>query len=400
MRDGHLRLCVWTSIGRDTVIANQVLSTLKILHPPLGALIWSPLELNLDKHLAEGLWRISRNVDGLSQVNDEGWSGVLGLVEWCATRGGVRSNDQLGSLAEDDPSLQAFRSLHLILHAVELKDSLQVYRWPQIVRSVRCLVEAGERGHCPKLSIAGLDLLQILHTRMELLAAKDELFNCWVPIVEAISEPAEKSRNGSVRQQAISLLADILLDRHGSRIDDSGLCEIMNNVVLPLVGKRITDLLRIPYDVQNDLEETLIELELCISLLFKPFLHHLKALISLEQDFFGIWISMLGIMTQLLGEECLSHNNEDSHGSRTEAGVTRAKLFQTTRELGSEHLRNAVMVLAAMGVLINNDGPTTNISDYAQEISSMTWAAIGRIGYCKPHLEEWKSSACQWKNNS
>ena len=197
---GILRLCVWTSNGRDTVIANQVLSTLKILHPPFGALIWSPLELNLDKHLAEGLWRISRNVDGLSQINAEGWSGILGLVEWCATRGGLRSNDQLGSLAEDDPSLQAFRSLHLILHAVELKDSLQAYRWPQIVRSIRCLVEAGERGHCPKLSIAGLDLLQILHTRMEPLSAKDDeaqhFFNCWLPILEAIGEPAEKSRNG------------------------------------------------------------------------------------------------------------------------------------------------------------------------------------------------------------
>ena len=176
---------------------------------------------------------------------------------------------------------------------------------------------------------------------------------------------------------------------------DTGLCEIMNNILLPLAGKRITDLLRIPYNVQNDLEETLIELELCISLLFKPFLHHLKALISVKQDLFGIWISMLGIMTQLLGEGSLSQNDEDSNG--TESGVTRAKLFQTTKELGSEHLRNAVMVLAAMGVLTNNDGgdPTTDKSDYAQEISSMTWAAIGRIGYCKPHLEEWKSFACQ-----
>eukprot|EP00579_Thalassiosira_antarctica_P012680 CAMPEP_0201921956 /NCGR_PEP_ID=MMETSP0903-20130614/10133_1 /ASSEMBLY_ACC=CAM_ASM_000552 /TAXON_ID=420261 /ORGANISM="Thalassiosira antarctica, Strain CCMP982" /LENGTH=2026 /DNA_ID=CAMNT_0048459001 /DNA_START=149 /DNA_END=6229 /DNA_ORIENTATION=+ len=400
---GILRLCAWTSNGRDTAIANQVLSTLKILHPPFGALIWSPLELNLDKHLAEGLWHISRNVDGLSQIDGEGWSGILGLVEWCATRGGLRSkNDQLGSLAEDDPSLQAFRSLHLILHAVELKDSLQVYRWPQIVRSVRCLVEAGERGHCPKLSIAGLDLLQVLHTRMESLAAKEDgesqhLLNCWVPILEAIGEPAEKSRNGSVRQQAISLLTDILLDRHGSRIPvDSGLCEIMNTICIPLAGKRITDLLRIPYDVQNDLEETLIELELCISLLFKPFLHHLKALISVKHEFVGIWISMLGIMTQLLGEESSLQNEEDDVGVR-EDGVTRAKLFQTTKELGSEHLRNAIMVLAAMGVLIDDEGDdsTKKRSDDAQEISAVTWAAIGSIGYCKPYLEEWKSSACQ-----
>ena len=195
---GILRLCVWSS--NRNILADQVLSTLKILHPPFGALIWSPMELNLDKHLAEGLWRISRNVDGLAQIDNEGWGGILGLAEWCAIRGGIRSNDQLGSLAEDDPSLQAFRSLHLILHAVELKDTLQVHRWPQIVRAVRCLVEAGERGDCPKLSIAGLDLLQVLHTRMESLVItegnSENLVQGWVPILEAISEPAEKSRNG------------------------------------------------------------------------------------------------------------------------------------------------------------------------------------------------------------
>ena len=176
---------------------------------------------------------------------------------------------------------------------------------------------------------------------------------------------------------------------------DSGLCDILNTICIPLAGKRITDLLRIPYDVQNDLEETLIELELCISLLFKPFLHHLKALLSAKQDFFGIWISMLGIMTQLLGEKSVPQTDEDNE-AETE-GVTRAKLFQTTKELGSEHLRNAIMVLAAMGVLTNYEGsePTNNESDYVQEISSMTWAAIGRIGYCEPVLEEWKISACQ-----
>ena len=143
--------------------------------------------------------------------------------------------------------------------------------------------------------------------------------------------------------------------------------------------------------MQIDLEDTLIELELCISLLFKPFLHHLKTLVSLKQEFVGIWISMLGIMTQLLGEEP-ALNEKDNEAVR-EGEVTREKLFLTTKELGSEHLRNAVMVLAAMGVLIDNDNSDSK-SD-AQEISSVTWAAIGSIGYCKPYLAEWKSSACQ-----
>lgn len=156
----------------------------------------------------------------------------------------------------------------------------------------------------------------------------------------------------------------------------------MNTICIPLAEKRITDLLRIPYDVQSDLEETLIELELCISLLFKPFLHHLKALISSTQEFVGIWISMLGIMTQLLGDE--SAQSEEDTAAVREGVVTREKLFLTTRELGSEHLRNAIMVLAAL----INDGASK--SD-AKEISSVTWSAISSIGYCKPYLEEWKS---------
>lgn len=193
-----------------------------------------------------------------------------------------------------------------------------------------------------------------------------------------------------MRQQAISLLTDTLLDRHGSLVPvEGGLCEIMNNICIPLSGKRITDLLRIPYDVQNDLEDTLIELELCISLLFKPFLHHLKALVSVKQEFVGIWISMLGIMTQLLGDEAAQAKEEN--GDEREVAVTRAKLFNTTKELASEHLRNAVMVLAAMGILINNDGDSKCDT---QEISSVTWAAIGSIGYCKPHLSEWRT-ACE-----
>ena len=93
-------------------------------------------------------------------------------------------------------------------------------------------------------------------------------------------------------------------------------------------------------------------------------------------------------MKQLLGDEI--QNKSDSKVARGDV-VSRAKLFSTTKELASEHLRNAVMVLAAMGVLTADDDSTYD----TQEISSVTWAAIGSIGYCKPVLDEWKRSACQ-----
>lgn len=148
-------------------------------------------------------------------------------------------------------------------------------------------------------------------------------------------------------------------------------------------------MLRTPYESGIDLEETMIELELCISLLFKPFLHHLKALVSAKQEFVGIWISMLGILTQLLGDEP-SQKKEDVE----DGVVSRSTLFKTSKELASEHLRNAIMVLAAMGVLIGNDSDSTGPAE-ANEVSSVTWAAIGSIGYCKPYLDEWRSSASQ-----
>lgn len=174
------------------------------------------------------------------------------------------------------------------------------------------------------------------------------------------------------------MLTDALLDRHGSGVPEATICNIINGVCVPLAEKRITDLLRSRDD--DDFENTMVELELCISLLFKPILHHLKKLLAVEAEFVGIWISLLGIMTQLLGDQpCVRHKRSPG------AVVSRESLLQRTKELGSEHLRNAIMVLFALGVL-TEDGSSS-------EISSVTWAAIGSIGYCKPLVQEWKQSA-------
>ena len=173
------------------------------------------------------------------------------------------------------------------------------------------------------------------------------------------------------------MLTDVVLDRHGSGVRASFILGIVNGICIPLAEKRITDLLRIQND-DNDFEDTMVELELCISLLFKPLLHHLKALLSIDNEFIGIWLSLLGIMTQLLGDEPNSKNIRTSG-----AILTRDSLLQRTKDLGSEHLRNAIMVMIALGVLTEEES----------EISSVTWAAIGSIGYCKPLVDEWKQQS-------
>ena len=157
---------------------------------------------SFDRHLAEGLWRITRSIDRSSELNEVGWNGLLALTTWCANRGyklpPVRS-ESIGrtvGLAEDDPSLQAYRSLHFILNVSELKDSLP----PWTVKCIRTLIATGEVRCCPKLSVAGLDLLHTLANIVESSAinvyrdnTSDEEKSLywktnWIPILESMAE--------------------------------------------------------------------------------------------------------------------------------------------------------------------------------------------------------------------
>ena len=64
------------------------------------------------------------------------------------------------------------------------------------------MISGGERQNCPKLSIAGLDLLLVLHTRLQSLLSQPNnstpgdsnvpdlnfWISCWLPIIEGISD--------------------------------------------------------------------------------------------------------------------------------------------------------------------------------------------------------------------
>ena len=205
---GFLRISA-CAVMRENV-GSDVLASLSLLCPFGNEGPPSIAGDHLNKHLGEGLWRICRNIDGMRQLDANGWQGLLGLVEWCASIGG-RSLQPGGSgtgrsagLAEEDPALQAYRSLHLLLHAPELSGVVPY----TVVRSIRTVIIAGERASFPKLSIAGLDLLQILRTRKESLTpqsteeagmkaspALDDDFwiNCWVPVLETTAEAGRLS---------------------------------------------------------------------------------------------------------------------------------------------------------------------------------------------------------------
>ena len=173
----------------------------------------------------------------------------------------------------------------------------------------------------------------------------------------------------SVRQHALSMLTDAFIDRHGRYLPDNDLCRIFKEMCIPLAGSRMQDLLQGGVDIESRADEILIEMEMCISLIFKPFLHHLKTLLKLENgELVEIWVSLLGVMTQLLGDDVQPQDGGSlGAGART---LTRDKLLWTIKELGSEHLRNAVLVLVACGVLNGEPDPS-------DEMSTLTWNSIG-----------------------
>ena len=204
---GLLRICICAVVREN--IGSDVMGSLTLLCPS-SVVPPSIVGEHLGKHTGEGLWRICRNTDGLSQLNHEGWEALLGLAEYCAAVGGLGKTSSVGNgrsvigLAQDDPALQSYRSLHLLLNAPELRDVLPL----NAVRSIRAVIIAGERARFPKLSIAGLDLLYVLHTMVESrtqpkeqrsngeanAATKDEVWvTCWLPNLEAIAEAGRLS---------------------------------------------------------------------------------------------------------------------------------------------------------------------------------------------------------------
>jgi hypothetical protein len=193
---GNDILSTWKLLESERLESEQEDETKKLL---LGA---------FDRHIGEGLWRLTRFIDGSSQLNAQGWEGLLSLLQWCAYRGGqlppVRSTG-IGrpvGLEEEDPAFQAYRSLHFMLTISEVKDRVP----PYVVRSIRSVVTAGELRNCPKLSIGGLDLLHEVDNHVEISApvsttdiqGQPEANDCywktsWRPLLDCMAEASEMS---------------------------------------------------------------------------------------------------------------------------------------------------------------------------------------------------------------
>ena len=368
---GLLRISCF-SIKRGE-IANDVLSTWSLLDSCLVQDDKICLLDVLGRHIGEGLWRISRCIDESSQLSEDGWMGLSSLMQWCANFGSslppisTAHAGRSAGLADDDPSIQVYRSLHYLLNVSGAKSQVP----STIGQCIYSLVATGDRRNYTKLSIAGLDLLHVLSNLIEGQSPADNTSssfyaNNWLPVIQNVANASRSSPNPSVRQHALSMLTDSFLDKQAGQFPVDILCEVLGKLCIPLAGERVKEL-RGALSDESEVDATMAEVELCVSLIFKPLRHHMKVVIKEDPSvFLALWKPILNVTKEIL---------DDASGSK--------KLTHDTRELTMEHLKNVIMVLGSFGVL--NDG----------SISVETWSLIEQMAYCKKYVTEWKDAAAQ-----
>lgn len=190
-------------------VADSVLSTWKVVLPIADEQIaTSPLRV-LDRHFGEGLCRVISQATVLVELGNEGWEGMLSLMNWCGRRGGMLkavSFEGPTALPDDDPAMQCYKAVYSLLNTGDTGPEVPF----AIVWSLRCLVAAGGNRNHTQLSLASLDLLGVLneralnHVDQKNLPADDTFWsNAWRPIIDGISEAAELSCN-TVRESTLS----------------------------------------------------------------------------------------------------------------------------------------------------------------------------------------------------
>jgi hypothetical protein len=173
------------------------------------------------------------------------------------------------------------------------------------------------------------------------------------------------------------MLTDVFVDQQDAPVPVDFICSVLSEVCIPLAGRSIVRL----HTVQGapaSTDELMIEFELCIGLVFKPLRHNLKRVVASGSDsnVGSIWKAVLSVIEELVGA--------NSSGSPEEESALPESLRRTMQELATEHLQNAIKVLMSVGVIMP-DPKAPN------DLSSLTWESLGRMGIKKETIEEWKA---------
>lgn len=312
------------------------------------------------------MWRLcSSHVSSLAGADTACWSTVFDVLA-CLVE---TETESMSSIFEI--SVKAFRSIYLLLNAAELKDAVP-YTIVQPMNAVLLVVAGVDGRHDSeeeeegdgveetwefrnKMSIAMLDLLSLLHSRLapsQQSASDLPLYNNWRTILDSISNVASGACVTKVRQHALGMLVDMILDRHGQAIPQAQLVNIIQHNAVDTAKERIADIMAL--DITPDLlayrDDVSSELQACVNAVFRPVLQHLPSLMK-ERGFPDLWSNCLDATLQLLVDEGGEGGGggQGGQGGGEEAAETRAAFHESSRDYAYEHLRNALLVLHAAG---------------------------------------------------
>jgi hypothetical protein len=168
------------------------------------------------------------------------------------------------------------------------------------------------------------------------------------------------------------MLCDRFLDNKDSLIPVSNLCDALLRICIPMSGRRIANLRAAEISIDNR-DELMVELELCVSLLFKPLRHQVQNIIEAGPPaLMSVWVPIMELLKEILNERSTNAN----------------EIIRSSNELIFEHLRNMVMVLINLDVLEAE-------SSQSDGITSITWTTIAEIEGCKQFVEEWRQAAAK-----
>ena len=189
-------------------------------------LLTSRYYCHFSKHFAEGCWRMcTANCDGMKEMSKVSWSALFKLLDFCALSSVEIMKLSTDNLVADDPALITFRIFHVMLHSPDLNNSVPF----EIVYSIKILILCGDKRSYSQLTIASLDLLLVLHSRLGAQMTNQQhthdLLKFWVPVLECMKE-ASISSPFTVSQPRIYLFCIIyMLIEWYFRPLDSMLCQ-------------------------------------------------------------------------------------------------------------------------------------------------------------------------------
>ena len=179
------------------------------------------------------------------------------------------------------------------------------------------------------------------------------------------------------------MLTDIFVDKQEAPVSIECVSSVLSEICVPLAGRSIIRL-QTGQGITPSTDEMMIEFELCIGLVFKPLRHNLKHVVTLtsgNSNLFSIWKAVLSVIEEFLGSD---------NGNKEDEATLPDSLRRTMQDLATEHLQNAIKVLMSTGAIMSE--PKT-----PNDLSSLTWDSVGRMGIGKETVDAWKTSAVRNK---